>query len=273
MFFAINYSPQAAALLREGRIHIDRFKCPDWPDLIAEAAALCPPYVHFPLAVGRGPISALDKIAALREQTATPFVNTHFLPQDRHTGVDRDARGPQAEERLVAAALEDLRPLIERFGAERVTVENAPYHASYEADVPALAHYPQVLRHVVEQAGCGFLLDLGHALISARHLGMDETDYLNTLPVEHIRELHITGLVQQPETEEWHDHFELFAADWERLEWALEQMRTGRWARPELMAFEYGGVGPIFDWRSETRVIAEQVPRLYALAHSVPEAV
>jgi hypothetical protein len=52
MEFALNYSPQAAQLLQEGRIEIDRYKCPDWPDVrVAERpggdrgghpASLCP---------------------------------------------------------------------------------------------------------------------------------------------------------------------------------------------------------------------------------------
>ncbi len=40
--FALNYSPQAADLLRAGQIEIDLFKCPAWPDLIAEAQAAAP---------------------------------------------------------------------------------------------------------------------------------------------------------------------------------------------------------------------------------------
>jgi|GEM_PF-3341121 len=34
MRFALNYSPQAAVLLAEGRIEIDLYKCPDWSDLM-----------------------------------------------------------------------------------------------------------------------------------------------------------------------------------------------------------------------------------------------
>ncbi len=54
MLFSINYSTQAAVLFQQDRLKIDRFKCPDWPDLIDEASEYCPPAVHFNLTAGRG---------------------------------------------------------------------------------------------------------------------------------------------------------------------------------------------------------------------------
>ncbi|HLV36123.1 MAG TPA: hypothetical protein VKY59_13445, partial [Spirillospora sp.] len=53
MKFALNYSPQAAELLRAGDIDIDLFKCPDWPHLIEQARQQRPVYIHFPLVAGQ----------------------------------------------------------------------------------------------------------------------------------------------------------------------------------------------------------------------------
>jgi len=50
----INYSTQAADLLKQGKIQVERFKCPDWPDMIAEASQLCPVAVHVNLKAGVG---------------------------------------------------------------------------------------------------------------------------------------------------------------------------------------------------------------------------
>ncbi len=52
--FALNYSAQAADLVRAGTLLIDRFKCPSWHDLVARAATLRRVYVHFSLHAGRG---------------------------------------------------------------------------------------------------------------------------------------------------------------------------------------------------------------------------
>ena len=59
------------------------------------------------------------------------------------------------------------------------------------------------------------------------------------------------------------DHLEMLAEDWAVLDWALDQIRAGRWAVPGVAAFEYGGVGENFRWRSHPHVLAEQIPQLY----------
>jgi hypothetical protein len=52
-------------------------------------------------------------------------------------------------------------------------------------------------------------------------------------------------------------------ADWQALDMALQQVRDGLWRKPWMLAFEYGGVGGPFAWRSETAPIAEQMPILF----------
>lgn len=36
-----------------------------------------------------------------------------------------------------------------------------------------------------------------------------------------------------------------------------------------MLAFEYGGVGPKFEWRSDPQVIEEQATRLYQLSKDI----
>ena len=61
------------------------------------------------------------------------------------------------------------------------------------------------------------------------------------------------------------DHFEMQPADWASTEWAAEQINSGAWRKPEVVAFEYGGVGEWFSWRTETWALEAQVPRLARL--------
>jgi len=42
----------------------------------------------------------------------------------------------------------------------------------------------------------------------------------------------------------------------------LAQIKSGEWSTPWLMAFEYGGVGTEFEWRSDPNVIVKQVPKI-----------
>jgi hypothetical protein len=53
--------------------------------------------------------------------------------------------------------------------------------------------------------------------------------------------------------------------DWDSLGWALDRIAAGEWAEPWIVAFEYGGIGPLFEWRSERAVIAADVPRMMAM--------
>lgn len=262
MEFALNYSPQAAALLRAGAVEIDLFKCPDWDDLIAEAAALCPVYVHFPLMVGGGLGQVdWDRVERQLNSTRTAFVNAHFAPSLN------DFPGGASDAQVLDQLCSDVGWLTARFGAERVIIENAPYPGEPldEGFLPQSAD-PRLLHQVLEATGAGFLLDLSHARLSAMHLDVEARAYIESLPIGSLRELHVTGL--QPVDGLLRDHMHLSALDWEFTEWAVERIRAGAWQMPKLMAFEYGGVSPMFDWRSDSAVIETQVPRLYALAKS-----
>ena len=57
--------------------------------------------------------------------------------------------------------------------------------------------------------------------------------------------------------------------DWKLVEWVMQHIQGKRFAEPWVLAFEYGGVGPGFEWRSEANVIAEQLPRLRKLAAAI----
>ena len=46
MEFSLNYSLEAVQLLSRGEIEVDRIKCADWPDMIAEAKKAGPVYVR-----------------------------------------------------------------------------------------------------------------------------------------------------------------------------------------------------------------------------------
>lgn len=52
---------------------------------------------------------------------------------------------------------------------------------------------PDFIREVVEQTGCGFLLDTGHARVSAGRLGMGIEDYIQNLPMEKLIQIHVSG--------------------------------------------------------------------------------
>ena len=273
MNFAINYSPQAADLSKQGEIEIDLFKCPDWPELIEEASALAPVYVHFPLVAGHPSLYKTDwrNVERVLEQTNTPFVNVHLeVITEVYPQMAVNTADPHDSERITERLIDDIRYIAEHVGAERVIAENIIYRG-HRRNVLRPCVQPEVIRTVIEETDCGFLLDLSHARISAHYLGVEEAgvdvwSYLEGLPLERLKELHLTGI--HFHEGKLSDHLPLTDFDWEMTERIFGAIRAGVWGEPQTVSFEYGGLGPIFAWRSRKEVIAEQVPRLYGLVHA-----
>ena len=46
---------------------------------------------------------------------------------------------------------------------------------------------------MLEKTNCGFVLDTGHARVSAAALGMDVHDYLSSLPLNRVMQVHVSG--------------------------------------------------------------------------------
>jgi uncharacterized protein (UPF0276 family) len=301
MNLAVNYSEAAADLLEKGQIAIDRFKCPAWPDLIATVRHIHPTYVHFPLTAGQGIGNAFDMethevadwstIEGLLTHTNTPFVNIHLAPTVRdHVDIPADTQEPEHVERLITCLIRDVRAVVEQFGPERVIVENDHDNGGKYLR-PALL--PDVIHRVVDETGCGLLLDISHARLAARHLGMDAWEYIHALPVERLREIHVTGIqhfdarwvgllcragvdagVIQGLAGRQVDHLPLITDDWAFAAQSLDHIRRGVWGQPWIVALEYGGVGPVWEAVAEMEVLREQVPRLYELVKAcrVPES-
>jgi len=288
---AVHYSPASAALLARGHIAFDRFKCPAWPDLVREARAVAPVYVHLPLIVGSGVGDAQDSethappdwaaFERLLTGTDTPFVNLHLAAHERdYPGIPRLSADPAHTELVAGRLLRDVRGVVARWGADRVIVENVPE----EPGRMRAAYLPETVRRVVAETGCGLLLDVSHARLAAPALGMDARDYIAALPVDRTREIHITGI--QPFDEHWArvlrdagvpeatiagyagrplDHLPFTDADWEFAAWAIGRVHSGAWGEPWLVALEYGGVGGAWGAVTDAAVLREQVPRLAAL--------
>jgi uncharacterized protein (UPF0276 family) len=293
--FAVNYSVAAADLLRAGRIHIDRFKCPAWPDLVATVQRTHPVYVHFPLRVGTGTGDAVDtetggpadwhKVEALLLQTGTPLVNLHLeVSRDDYPHIPVDTTHPAHIEMVTGNLIRDVRAVVQRFGPERVVVEN-DHSARGQHLRPAFL--PGTIHRVVRETGCGLLLDVSHARLAAHTLGMDARDYIDQLPTDRTREIHISGLqrVEGPLVERARraglaeeiiqryaghlvDHLPITGVGWRFYAWALEQVHRGLWGTPWIVTFEYGGVKGIWEMITDRAVLAEQIPRLRALTGS-----
>lgn len=294
MEFAVNYSPTLANLVRAGQVQIDRFKCPAWPGMLAEASQILPVYIHFPLSIGSGigcpmndekhePVN-LDWLAEMQAQYATPHINTHLITPGE-VFPENDSRDHSAAvlRKIVDYALRDLEPLIKRFGAEKVLVENVINERGWMD----LCVMPETLSRLLEESGCGFLFDLSHGRLAAANLNLEPRQFISAMPLERMGEMHITGtrvlegdlleLVRsvgdpyamiQSMTGRKIDHLPMEADDWVELEWAAGQIKIGAWREPWVASFEYGGVGAFWEQLTSQEIYLEQVPRMGRLLTS-----
>lgn len=296
MLCAVNYSRPLADLVRAERVPLDLYKCPAWPDLVEEASAQRPVYIHFPLGIGHGIDTAFDseqntpidwaaRIDPLLERTRTPLVNLHLAVSTQDVpAIPLDSLDPAHADLIVGRAIRDVQAVAARFGADRVLVENDHDNGDRH---PRPVYLADTIRRVVCETGCGLLLDISHAVRAADRLDMDVREYISALPVESIREIHVTGVhridaawaerlrtagMNAAKAERLigrlQDHLPMTETDWGLLDWVLGHVRRGEWGRPWVVAFEYGGVGPVWEALSDPDVLAQQVPRLYRMVHA-----
>ncbi len=269
MKLAVNYSTQAAVLLRNKTIQLDYFKCPDWKDLIAEAQVHLPVAVHFNLIAGNGRLKRTDwdLIKRIKEQTNTPYVSLHLESTTKDfPGYDPENLSRKQEHKVMDTIRKDIHKALEVFTPSQVILENVPYRGRLGRVLRSVVE-PENISRLIHDTGCGLLLDISHARIAAHFLDLRLDDYLNQLPIQHIKELHFTGL--HPYNGWLQDHLEALPGDWPILDSVLEQFRTGKWAKPWLIAYEVGGVGEKFSWRTDGQALARDIPRLFQLVTNI----
>jgi len=262
MKLAVNYSPASSQLYKEKRITLDLFKCPDWPDMVNAALSEQCVYVHFRLSTGKPGLEQTDwqRITHFLELTGTQQVNLHLI-----TDPSLNPDDPSEVKASIQKIIDQVSAVVDKFSPDKVIIENVPFFLRGHDHLRPIVD-PETICNVVEQTGCMLLLDISHAIITSSTLGIDPKMYIQSLPVDRLAELHITGLAN--EDGQLVDHRAMRDEDWPILEWVLSQIKLGLWANPNILAFEYGGVGEIFSPHSDPLVLQMQVPRLFQLVHS-----
>lgn len=114
---------------------------------------------------------------------------------------------------------------------------------------------PSFIKEALTKADSKFLLDIGHAQIAARHLGITPIEYINSLPIHLIEEVHITGpIIIGNELRDKHQ--EINEEGYSLLEHVL------KYGNIKTITLEYGGVGKSFEDRSDKDVLKRQLIRL-----------
>jgi uncharacterized protein (UPF0276 family) len=91
---------------------------------------------------------------------------------------------------------------------------------------------PVMIAQVLEATGCDLLLDLAHARVAAAFREMPVETYLAQLPLDKVRQIHISGTRMQAGSLQ-DAHESLNEDDYDLLAWTLER------TRPEILTLEY----------------------------------
>lgn len=258
MKLAVNFSNPLIRLIKENDVEIDLIKCPDWEGMLKEAKPFGPVTIHFDHHIGLGKTFDLDmdRVRCFMEQTQTPHVNTHMV-----TPRNFNPESPAEVQKINHLWHEEISHLIDSFGPEKVVLEHYPYTTA--TPYLKMATNSDTFSQVILDTGCQLLLDLAHAQITADTLGINAKEYISALPLDRLAEVHITGIRQHAGV--LTDHFEIDDQSWEVLSWAIHNIKQGNWKAPKIVAFEYGGVGDIFVWRTNYQHLKTQVPRLMSM--------
>ncbi len=263
---AVNYSLAAKHLWEQGEISFDRWKCGAPGSSIGPEQAAdtgLPSCIHFPLDAGDPAFfeSDWDLIKQQMNETGTPFLNLHLnAKRSFFTEASLEGERKMVRDRFLTAVDGACRI----FGPDKVICENVIYRGENGPYLRASVE-PDLITEVIKETGAGLLLDTAHARITCEYLdGIETLDYLEQLPLEAIREVHVTGSLETDGR--LRDSMPMTTVDWLNAFRVLSQCgqkeRSGQQrlaGRPWLVALEYGGVGKGYEWRSDPMVIKQDL--------------
>ncbi len=140
---------------------------------------------------------ALDRARSLLALYRSPWAAEHLQRVHTTDGtyfVDY-VFPPLYTEDLLRDYVKNARALREALGAPLV-IEPIPTYL--HLNVPQMGEAEFVHRFYAE-TGCGMLLDVAHALLSAYYAGVPPREFLATLPLERVVELHVAGVEDSSE--------------------------------------------------------------------------
>lgn len=239
-----------------------------WEGRAADALAACAarwPTLPHGTSLDLGGLDPLDDgflrgVAELCERLDAPFWSDH-LCFSRVNGVYLHDLVP------VPFSREAADHVVRRIRAARARVgrpfllENPSYYALMPGSRLSEA---EMLRRVLEEADCGLLLDVNNVYVNAHNHGYDALAFLDALPLERVRQVHLAGHEVRPEA-----IIDTHGAAVPEPVWALYQ---------ELLA-RTGPVSTLIEWDQHIpslEAVLDQADRaraLLAAARGVPAGV
>ena len=195
-----NLSDPLLELIRDGKAPIDAVEVGPWFSVrqirqYRQTLPQLPFYFHGSDLIDRVGLipGAISKIAAYLRCTESPWVSMHitmWLPGMVWLMLRHGWRVPRPDPQRATRRLIRQVNRLTRAIRTPVLLENTPPFPFEGYDFEAR---PERITEVLERTGCGFVLDTGHARVSAAVLGIDVHDYVKRLPLDRVLQVHISG--------------------------------------------------------------------------------
>jgi len=191
MKYVCNYSNELIELIQEDPRFCDYIKIGAFGltlDCLESAFSYKPLMIHGFGWFERGGMATIDvmdfdQMNSLMKKYGSPCLGMHALayPKD------------QIREDLVSHMTQILRSVQKKLSYELI-IENMDYSPFYDYETTVIESVkPEFYTKLLHSTGLNMLLDISHAKVSAYQIGMDIYDYLEELPLEKVREIHISG--------------------------------------------------------------------------------
>jgi hypothetical protein len=249
MKLAVNFSDVLLALLKEDpNLPIDYIKVPteSFPNSFEQyyvgkifrplLSHVSQPDVLELLHIYKEKRINIPLLTKILELSAPLHLSTHvnsrieFFPEFAHSQHGYD---PKLADSIKTRFLETIQIYRANFQVPLI-IENFPYYSfAYECRIGS---DPEFISELCRTADCDFLLDISHARVSADFFKMDIFQYLDQLPLQRTKEIHVSGTLQfEGEGFLWDAHTELEPFDYDLLSYVMQK------ANPKVITIEYGG--------------------------------
>ena len=235
----IDFSNALVDLLRQGSVSIHGVEVGPWfsPDAIKGFQQILPEvpfYFHASSIVSRIKVSKKGIIRLQEYLTCTqsPWLSLHIELLPWHVFLlSKNLRihlSPPETKQAAQQFIEVLKR-VKKVIDLPIILENLP---SLPLEKYSYAASPELIAHIVEQTNSGFLLDIAHAHIAATFQNIDVNTYIERLPLDRVKQIHISG-IRTKDGYFYDAHESLEEQDYKILKWVLEK------SEPEIVTLEY----------------------------------
>jgi len=192
MLYGCNYSEQLIELLEETPSLCDYIKIGAFGDSLScleKAGNYKPLLIHGFGWYERGgmpDVSVLDfnLMNKLMLKYKTPFLGMHAIAFEKDVVANND---------ILKHMVHVFKDISNKIQTELI-IENMDYSRYYDYETTVIETVkPDFLYQLITETGLNLLLDISHALVSSYQLGMTIYEYLERLPLDAVREIHVTG--------------------------------------------------------------------------------